>query len=156
MKPRTFLLTGFGLGLVVVGYTTFVPEESPSAVRILGGAETDLIEHSEFARNVLFLVSAGLAVLAVIMAFLKPKLATALWGVILFTTLGRALLPSYPVQLFPFARAVFWLGLAVEFWLWHLARIALRAQAVPNPTLQRTPDSGQDCKPPAPGPAPLS
>jgi hypothetical protein len=149
-------LAGFGVSFVVVAYTSFVPPDSATSTMYLASPETDYIGRCEQARNILFLISVGVTLLAAIMAFLKPRVAAVLWGLILLLTFGRTLLPSYPVQLFPLARPVFWLGMAIEVFLCFLTFRSLRAGGAPNPTLQRTPGSACNSKPDAPGPPPLS
>ena len=65
-------------------------------------------------RLILFFVVLVFVLVAVIFAFWKQRVAAALWSVVLAIVIIRALLPSFPVRLFPFAPAVFWGGLVVQ------------------------------------------
>src|SRR5258706_15947625 len=75
MRPPMLFLAGCGVGFVVVAYTSFVPPDSATSTMHLASPETDYMDCGEQARNILFLISAGVALLAAIMAFLKPRVA---------------------------------------------------------------------------------
>jgi hypothetical protein len=103
------------------------------------------MEKGEEIRTVLFLAAAVITVAAVVVAFLRAKVAVVLWSVVLVITLLRALLASAPAPQFPFAVAVFWCGLCAQAALCYSAFRLLRVRtAEPNAS-----PNGGPAEPPA-------
>ena len=74
VKISTIFVVAFVLGLGVVVYTVMQPPGSPSTYAIIAGLDTERISQSEGIRNVLFVVAAGITLVAIVMAFFRAGL----------------------------------------------------------------------------------
>ena len=136
MKPSALFSIAIVLAVGILAYTSFVPADSPSTWTALAGPETARLRRGESIRNILFVGALGIASLAVVLAFWKPRIAALLWCAVLVVVAIRGFLPSLPVQLFPFASAVFWGGLIIQAILCYFTFRAL-GRHLPAPAIEK-------------------
>jgi hypothetical protein len=114
MKPFALFSIALLLGVGIFAYTLFVPADSPTHFTVIMGPETARLERGESVRGVLAVVTLGMTLLAVGIAFWKPRAAAMVWRAVLIVVAIRAFVPAFPVRLLPFASAVFWTGLFIQ------------------------------------------
>jgi hypothetical protein len=134
VKPSALFSIAILLAVGILAYTSFVPADSPSSLSGLAGPDTARLRRGESIRSIIFVGALGMASLAVVLAFWKPRIAALLWCAVLVVVAIRWFLPSFPVQLFPFASAVFWAGLIIQGILCYFTFRALR---LPAPAIEK-------------------